>query len=154
MTLQVLSLLAVVASVLVLAWQTKQVATATTLASKTAVAAAMSDTTAHVRAVLQTLLTYPELRPFIFGGESLPLSGQELARAQTLCEMLFDSLEVTLEVVANLPGADSALTGWSDYAESVPRDSPGSAAHVSAHPNWYPRLAALWRNISDPHPAT
>ena len=106
-------------------------------------ATAMSDVTAHLREVLQSLIAYPELRPFICDGQPLPTAGTELARAQTLCELLCDALEATLEVASQIPGAGRAMSGWSDYAQGVLRTSPGSVSHVSGHPNWYPRLSAI-----------
>ena len=119
-TLQVLSVLAVVASVLALAWQSREVAKATRLATKTAVASAMSDVTSNLRAIFEALIA--------------------LARAQTMCEMMCDAAEASLEVAAQVPGADQPLGGWSDWAAWVLSNSPGSAAHVSQRPLWYPRL--------------
>jgi len=139
-TLQVLSVLAVVGSVLVLAWQSREVAHATRLATKTAVATAMSDAAANVRGVFDALLTYPELRQYITDGAPLPAEPLERARAQTLCEMLCDAIEASLEVAAQVPGADHALSGWPSWATWVLANSPGSAAHVARRPTWYPRL--------------
>jgi hypothetical protein len=139
-TLQVLSVLAVVASVLALAWQSREVAKATRLATKTAVASAMSDVTSNLRAIFEALITHPELRQYICDGAPLPTDPLALARAQTMCEMMCDAAEASLEVAAQVPGADQPLGGWSDWAAWVLSNSPGSAAHVSQRPLWYPRL--------------
>jgi hypothetical protein len=141
--LQVVSALAVVGSVLVLAWQSRQLASASRLASRTAIAGAMSEAATNLRAVFDALLTYPELRPFITDGEPLPTAKHLRARAQTLCEMLCDAAEASLEVAAQVPGADDALGGWPDWAAWVLGASPGSLEHVRAHPIWYPRLSVI-----------
>jgi hypothetical protein len=146
--LQVVSSLAVVGSVLVLAWQSKAVADASKLASKTARAAAMSDAAANMRAVFQALLDHPELRPYISDGKPLPTIPLLRARALTLCEMLCDAAEASLEVATQVPGASEVLSGWPDWAEWVLSSSPGSMEHVSTHPAWYPRLSALPGRVS------
>lgn len=146
--LQVVSSLAVVGSVLVLAWQSKAVANASRLASKTARAAAMSDAAANMRAVFEALLEHPELRPYITDGEPLPTIPLLRARALTLCEMLSDAAEASLEVAAQVPGAADVLVGWPDWAEWVLSNSPGAMEHVAVHPAWYPRLSALHARVS------
>lgn len=147
---QVVSLLALMVSVLLLAWQSREVANASRLASRTAVAAAMSDAATNMRAVFEALLTYPELRPYISDGVPLPAPRLMNARAQTLCEMLCDAAEASLEVAAQVPGAIGALSGWPDWAAWVLRGSPGSLDHVLAHPSWYPRLVSIHRNGAAP----
>jgi hypothetical protein len=144
--LQVASSLAVVASVLVLAWQSKQLANASSLASQTAIAGATSDAATNMRAVFEALLAYPELRPYISDGEPLPAARRLHDQALTLCEMLCDAAEASLEVAAQVPGAIGALSGWPDWAAWVLEGSPGSVEHVLAHPSWYPRLAAIHHN--------
>ena len=141
--LEIVSSLALVASVLVLAWQSRQLAQATRLATRTAVAGAMSDAATNLRAVFDALLTYPELRPYICDGVPLPAAGIEHSRAQTMCEMMCDAVEASLEVGETIPGAGFALSGWPDWARWVLASSPGSAAHVATNPTWYPRLTAL-----------
>jgi hypothetical protein len=144
---QLVSSVALVVSVLFLAWQTQQVASATKLASRTAVADAMADAADNMRAVFEALLTYPELRPYICDGAPMPTSGTLQSRAQTLCEMLCDAAEASLEVAARVPGADDALGGWPDWARWVLAGSPGSTQHVLAHPTWYPRLMAIHAQV-------
>src|SRR5690242_16052246 len=102
-TLQVLSVVAVVGSVLVLAWQSREVARATRLATRTAVAGVMTDAASNVGAVFEALLAYPELRPYITDGVPLPQAALEHARAQTLCEMLCDAIEASLEAASQVP---------------------------------------------------
>ncbi len=143
MSVEVLSLVALVGSVLVLAWQSKEVATATRLASRATVEGAISDVAVHLGGVLQTMVTYPHLRQYVYDGVPLPASGEERARAETLCELLCDAAETTLEVTARLPHADDALIGWTLYARSILDSSPTCAAIVSANPSWYPRLSSV-----------
>ena len=142
-TLQVLSVVAVVGSVLVLAWQGREVARATRLATKTAVAGVMTDAASNVRAVFEALLAHPELRPYITDGVPLPRTPLEHARAQTLCEMLCDAIEASLQAATQVPGADKVLGGWPDWAAWVLGASPGCADHVRQNPAWYPLLAPL-----------
>jgi hypothetical protein len=140
---QLISSTALVVTVLVLAWQTRQVASATRLASKTAVANAMSDAANNVRAVFEALLEHPELRQYICDGAPMPTEGILRSRAQTLCEMMCDAAEASLEVASQVPGADQALRGWPDWARWLLDSSPGSRHHVLAHPAWYPRLLLI-----------
>ena len=104
---------------------------------------ATTDATANMRAVFEELLDHPELRPFISDGEPLPTVPLLRARAVTLCEMLRDAAEASLETATQVPGADEVLSGWPDWAAWVLSNSPGSMEHVSAHPAWCPRLRAL-----------
>jgi len=150
--LQVLSVVAVVGSVLVLAWQSREVARASRLATKTAVAAAITDAASNVRAVFEALLAHPELRPYITDGAPLPATPLEHARALTMCEMLCDAAEASLEVASRIPGADEALRGWPAWASWVLASSPGSAGHVRQRVTWYPRLAALLPPDNQPPP--
>ena len=142
-TLQVLSLVAVVVSVLLLAWQSREVARATRLATRTAVAGVMTDSAANVRSVFEGLLAHPELRQYVTDGVPLPADPLEHARALTMCERLCDALEASLETAARVPGGDEVLAGWPDWSAWVLASSPGCAEHVRQHPSWYPRLAAL-----------
>lgn len=141
--IEVLTLVTLAGTVLVLAWQTRHVARASRLASETAVAQVMSDSAANVRIVFEALLTYPELRPYITDGEPLPADRMALSRAQTMCEMLCDAVEASLETAARVPGGEAALSGWPDWAAWLLQRSPGSAAHVAQHSRWYPRLGAV-----------
>jgi hypothetical protein len=148
--LQVISVIAVVGSVLVLAWQSREVARASRLATKTAVAAAITDSAANVRAVFEALLAYPELRAYITDGQPLPAAPRERAQAQTMCEMMCDAVEASLEVASRVPGADEALGGWPDWASWVLGASPGCADHVRQNGAWYPRLGELLPSASRP----
>jgi len=153
--IQVLTVITLAGTVLVLAWQTRHVARASRLASETAVASVMSDAAANVRVVFEALLVYPELRPYIAGGQPLPSDPVERSRAQTMCEMLCDAIEASLETAARVPGGGQALSGWPDWAAWVLQRSPGSADHVSEHPQWYPRLVPVLRDArSSVHPTT
>lgn len=140
---EVLTLLTLAGTVLVLAWQTRHVARASRLASQTAMATVMSDAAANVRVVFESLLAYPELRPYITDGEPLPSDAMERSRAQTMCEMLCDAVEASLEAASQVSGGDETLSGWPDWAAWVLERSPGSAAHVTEHSVWYPRLSAV-----------
>jgi len=142
-TLQILSVVAVVCSVLVLAWQSREVAHATRLATHTSVSGVMTDAAANMRAVFEALLAYPELRKYVTDGVPLPVVALEQARAQTMCEMFCDAMEGSLEAAAQVPGGDQVLGGWPDWAKWVLASSPGCSEHVRLHPIWYPRLAAL-----------
>lgn len=143
MTIEFLTLVALVASFLALAWQGKEVAAATRFASMTSVESTMAHLASNFGAVLQLLVTYPELRPYVYDGEPLPESGNELARAQTLCELLCDAAENTLVVTARMPHAAKDLDGWTSYSRSFLRNSPGCASIVEAYPDWYPMLSSV-----------
>ena len=144
--IEVLTLLTLAGTVIVLAWQTRHVARASRLASETAVASVMSDAAANVRVVFEALLAYPQLRPYITEGQPLPSDPIERSRAQTMCEMLCDALEASLETAAHVPRGGEALSGWPDWAAWVLGRSPGSAEHVAEHAVWYPRLSRLRSN--------
>jgi hypothetical protein len=140
---EILTLITLAGTVLVLAWQTRHVARSSRLASETAVAGVMADAAANIRIVFESLLTYPELRPYITDGMALPTDPTERSRAQTMCEMLCDALEASLETAAHVPGGRDALSGWPDWAGWILQRSPGSADHVAEHPQWYPRLSQV-----------
>lgn len=142
-SLQVLSVIAVVGSVLVLAWQSREVARATRLATRTAVAGVMTDAAANVRAVFEELIEHPELRAYITDGVPLPPAALERSRAQTMCEMVCDAIEASLSAAEQIPGSRDALRGWPEWGAWVLASSPGCADHVRQNPVWYPRLSVL-----------
>jgi hypothetical protein len=144
-TLQVLSVVAVVSSVLVLAWQSREVAHATRVAANTSVSGVMTDAAANMRSVFEALLTYPDLRKFVTEGAPLPAAPLDRSRAQTMCEMFCDAMEGSLETAAQVPGGEKVLGGWPDWATWVLASSPGCSEHVRLHPIWYPRLTELQR---------
>jgi hypothetical protein len=141
--LQVLSVIAVVGSVLVLAWQSREVARATRLATRTAVAGVMTDAAANVRAVFEELIEHPELRAYVTDGVPLPRAPLEHSRAQSMCEMVCDALEASLSAAEQIPGSYDALRGWPEWGAWVLANSPGCADHVRQNPVWYPRLRVL-----------
>ena len=141
MTIEVLTLVALTASFFALAWQGKEVAAATRFASKASVESTMAHLAANFGAVMQLLVTYPELRRYVYEGEPLPESGNDLARVQTLCELLCDAAETTLVVAARMPHAATDLQGWARYARSILDSSPGCASIVERYPHWYPMLS-------------
>jgi len=147
-TLQVLSLVAVVVSVLLLAWQSREVARATRLATRTAVAGVMTDSAANVRSVFEGLLAHPELRQYVTDGVPLPADPLEHARALTMCEMLCDALEASLETAArslavtrSSPAGPTGRRGCSRRAPAV----PSTYGNIRAGTRAWPRSRRLPR---------
>lgn len=142
--LNVVSVVAVVVSVLFLAWQSHSAAVQTKLQVQIAVTSAGEDAIALLHSALRTFIEQPELRVYFYGGEKPP-GGLDGERVATLAEMFADCVESGCETAASLEIAASRLTGWPDYGRFLLNNSPVVSDLVSAQPEWYPRFATLAR---------
>jgi hypothetical protein len=99
--LNVVSVVAVVVSVLLLAWQSRSVAVQTKLQNQIAVSTAGDGALALLHSSLRIFLEEPELRVYFYSGEMPPV-GVQGTRVATLAEMIADCVEVGCETVATL----------------------------------------------------
>lgn len=140
MTLAQASLIAVIVSLLVLAWQSWEVARQARISTQVASAAAWSETTDRLHRVAAVFLTRPELRTYFYEGRRPPPGGDDLVAVTVIAEMLADTIEGSLQLGQDIPGASRALQGWYSYAHFLRSESPVLRAWIRAHPTWYPRL--------------
>ncbi len=140
MTLAQASLIVVIVSLLVLTWQSWEVARQARVSTQVAAAAAWSETTDRLHRVVAVFLSRPELRVYFYEGRPPPPGGDDLVAVTVLAEMLADTIEGSLQLGQDIPGADKALQGWYSYASFLRSASPVLKGWIGAHPTWYPRL--------------
>ncbi len=88
----------VIASVALLAWQTRAVARQTEISNAIASASVINNTTSSLRQILLLFVEYPELRPYFYESKLPPSRGLKRIRILTVAEMLADILEEGLSV--------------------------------------------------------
>jgi hypothetical protein len=149
------TLIVVGVSVLLLAWQSGQVARQTRISTQVAAAAVWSETTDRLHRIVTVFLTRPEIRAYFYGGKQAPESGNDLTVVTAIAEMLADTIEGSLQLGNDIPGAAKGLQGWNSYATFLRKGSPALDAWIGEHPTWYPRLAGLFVSpqLSRPLPA-
>jgi hypothetical protein len=139
-SLEQATLIVVAISVLILAWQSWQVARQARISTQVAAGAAWSETTDRLHRIVSLFLTRPELRAYFYEGKPLSQSGNDLTTVTVLAEMLADTIEGSLQLGHEIPGADKTLDGWYSYANFLRSESPALEEWIAAHPTWYPWL--------------
>lgn len=157
--MELAGLIAVVVSVLVLAWQSREVAKQTRIANAQA---RMANEPAEASGVtsmdalqppLSHLLVYPHLRPYFCRGTALAdcPSADQASQVETLAEMFADGVEMALEA-GHLAGPYRRhLADWESYAAHLLRNSPAVEALIREQgADWYPRLHAFYVQTNSP----
>ncbi len=143
MSMEQATLIVVAVSVLVLAWQSWQVARQARMSTQVAAAAVWSETTDRLHRIVTVFQTRPALRAYFYEGKPVPQSGDELTEVTAIAEMLADTIEGSLQLGHDIPGASKGLQGWYSYATFLRSGSPALDAWIGEHPTWYPRLVGL-----------
>jgi hypothetical protein len=147
MTLDQGASIAVVVSVLVLAWQTADVARQTKISGQVAAAAVWSETTDRLHRITQVFLRTPELRSYFYEGAAAPQpSDAQYGMVLIIAERLADCVEGSLQLGKDVQGAKETLTGWYEYADSLHEQSPALREWIRHHRKWYPQLTRRYAN--------
>lgn len=135
-------LIGLIASLVLLAWQTREVAKQTRISNAIAGAAGLGESTNHLREVLVLFVDRPELRSFFYDGKPCPRRGPQRIRVITIADMLADVLEVGLVTTRLIPSTES-YEDWLRYSRYMLAHSPVLVDFVREHPDWFPQLALL-----------
>jgi hypothetical protein len=138
----IVGLAGVIASVILLAWQTRAVAQQTKISNAIASASVISNSTSGLREVLSLFIEYPELRPYFYGSRRPPAHGHKRTRIITAAEMLADILEEGL-AVNNLVRTVRFSQEWPLYCADLLTTSPGLNYVIQQNPNSWELLRAL-----------
>ncbi|MGH9197731.1 MAG: hypothetical protein ACRD1T_18560 [Acidimicrobiia bacterium] len=142
---ELVGLAVLVASVLLLAWQTWEVARQTRIANEVASAGAQLDSTNLLNSVLLVLVQDPGLRPYFYAGRHPPHDVSVQQKIEGVADMLADVVEANLDVGHRLSSFAHNLPDWEDYGRFLLRNSPQVKSWVTEHPVWFPWLAQMTR---------
>jgi hypothetical protein len=150
--LQLIGTLAVVVSVLVLAYQARELAAHTKVANDVAGVETHRELMRHWKSILDVFIEYPELHPQYYGKATAPASASDGVRLTMIAEQQADWLEAGLLTSRGLGSYESDFGGeWEDYAASCVASSPVLRAHVRANPVMNPPVTALLARYDASH---
>jgi len=139
-------LIGLIASVMLLAWQTRAVAQQTKISNAIAGASILEATTSQLREVFLVFVERPGLRAYFYESKRVPSGSQRRSRVIATAEILGDALEAGLVMKRLVPTTES-LEDWAEYARQMLTTSPILHKLSRQHPEWWPELARL-----QPHP--
>ncbi|MET9510770.1 hypothetical protein ABZX62_20310 [Streptomyces flavidovirens] len=128
-------LVALTASVLFLAWQTK-------ISNDISGASVLGNAMASDRDVDRVMLEYPGLRAYFYEGKPCPRRGRQRERVLLLAGMYADVLEGGLMATRRVRSSES-YEDWLSYSQFIVWHSPTMQSFVKEHPDWWPNLAKL-----------
>lgn len=132
----------VIASVALLAWQTRAVARQTEISNAIASASVINNTTSSLRQILSLFVECPELRPYFYESKLPPSRGLKRIRILTVAEMLADILEEGLSV-DRLVRTVRIYEEWPLYCADMLATSPALNEVMLQHPSWWRTLKTL-----------
>jgi len=139
----VIASVGVVASLLLSAWQTRELAHQTATSNGIAAASAMYNGIERMHHIDDLIFQRPETNACFYEGADLPTDELEKSRVLALARMLADTIDYGLMITALIPETDN-YEGWRDFALRVRETSPALVQLVGAHEPWWPALVAHW----------
>jgi hypothetical protein len=149
-------LVGAIASVGLLAWQTRAVAQQAKASNAISRAAVISNSSANLRQVSMLFFEQPELWPYFYESKNPPPCGDIRTQLIVLAEMLGDIFEDGLVVHRLVPTIRSytdvahrlvptirSYDDWVEYCSPVLTTSPVLKEIMEHHPDWWPRLRSL-----------
>ncbi|MCL6667324.1 hypothetical protein [Streptomyces panaciradicis] len=133
----------VVASLLISAWQTRELTRQTVINNRIAGTTAMYNGLERLHAVDGFIASQPWMYDHFYGGASVPEEPEQRARVLALANILADAVDYGLMTTELTPV--QGFDGWRDFALVMFRTCPALVQTVSEHPAWYPGLSSLWR---------
>jgi hypothetical protein len=140
------SALALVASLLFLARQTRAAAQESQLSNQIAGIQARSRVYESIDRILYRILDYPELWAHFYEGAAVPAVGDAgtppllRERVLTLAELFVDAIENGIDVARSVGPAASFQTPMEDYAAAIVSTSPAILLLVEERPGWWPNV--------------
>lgn len=143
----IVGLIGLVATIALLAWQSRAAAKQAEVANAIAGATVLFTCTASLHEVLRLFVQQPELRAYFYAGAPCPTHGLERDRMITIAEMLADTLEDGLVAHRLVPASESE-TDWIGYCRQMRSSSPTLDMIIDENVEWWPQLARLTSGAS------
>ncbi len=145
--MDVIGTIAVVVSVLVLAYQGRELAGATRVANEVAATQAHRDMLFHWKSVIDVFVDHPELHALYFGRTSRAPTEHETVRLDVIGEQHADWLNTALTTEAqlrSLPAIYANWTGgWRAFSANAVAESPVLRGLIRTRPTEWPTLYPL-----------
>jgi hypothetical protein len=141
--MQLAATIAVVASVLVLALQTRELTKQSRVANQVAATYAHRELSQLFAAVYAVFIQYPDLRAHFYGKATSAPTETESVRLHLIADQYADALEVVLDTTDKLAAYGWVSDEWNNYARYLIANSPILRSTIRDHPNWWAPLAEL-----------
>jgi hypothetical protein len=138
--MEVIGTLAVVLSVLVLAYQARELARNTRVANEVAGTHAHQELLTHYRSVMDVFIQYPELHAYFFDKTAAPPSSSDSIRLDVIADTYADWLALTLMTSKKLASYADWTEEWTTFAPQAVASSARLRAVVRDNPGTYPQL--------------
>ncbi len=142
---------AVVASVLVLAYQARELTKQTRQSNQVAATEARRELTAQFREILLVFVEHPSLRAHFYGEAPHSPAPDEQAQLEALAEVYADALQTVLDTTEQLRIYGWVPATWRRYAEVTIRNSPALQSLLHTHPGLWPPLDQIVAGIPAAH---
>ena len=143
-------LIGLIASVMLIAVQTRTLAEQTKISNAIARASVINNASGNLRQVFQIFIDHPELHPYFYGFKDPPLRGHKRARIIMAAEILGDIFEDGFVAHSLLPTSRSS-EAWAKYCGLVLSTSPIMNDIMKRNLDWWPELRkAVVRNPHEP----
>jgi hypothetical protein len=141
--MDVVGTIAVIASVLVLAFQARELAKQSRIANEVAGAETNRELIRMLVPVHRVFIDYPELRQHFYNQSAAAPNERDQARLVEIAEMFADALQVAVETVDRLASYQRYTDAWKDSADTLLASSSTLRSVVRDHPSWWPGLDPL-----------
>ncbi|MEV4657268.1 hypothetical protein [Micromonospora sp. NPDC049301] len=146
--LSVVGLVLVAVSLCFSALQTREVARQSRINNGIGSATALVEVNNLIRAWHERLLEDPPVRSYFFDGKPATPDDVQRPKVLTLAELLADVLECNLQMASLLPAFDFAHS-WHHWPAQMLQQSPALAEVVESHPDWWPTLRLLQKQVRE-----
>ncbi|MFF5881929.1 hypothetical protein [Streptomyces sp. NPDC012589] len=133
----------VVASLLVSAWQTRELTRQTVISNGVAGATAIYNGMERLHHIEGQSAARPELHAYFFEGGEPPAEEEVRTQVLVLARMLADTVNYGL-MINTLNPELKGYNGWRGFALMLRDSCPALVATVNEHPTWWPALSGHW----------
>jgi hypothetical protein len=141
--LELVGTIAVITSVLVFAWQARELAKQSRIANEVAGAETNRELLLMFRDVHRVFIDHPGLWPQFYDQAVQPPNADDEVRLRIVAEMYADALQVALESVNRLASYERYADAWRAYIGSMLASSQALRRVPRDHPEGWPELAAM-----------
>lgn len=151
---EIVGTIAVVVSVLVLAYQGRELAGHTRTANEVAGTQAQRELLLYWKQVIDVFVQRPELHGLYFGQPSRPASADDAIRLDVIAEQHADWLDTALMTEAQLGSflSRKQVGGWRAFAADAIGQSPVLRTLIRRRPTEWPLLDPLVADYDSAHP--
>lgn len=149
--LELIGTIAVITSVLVFAWQARELAKQSRIANQVAGAETNRELLLMFRDVHRVFIDHPGLWPQFYDQVAEPPNAEDEVRLRVVAEMYADALQVALETVNRLASYERYADAWRAYISSMLSSSQVLRRVPREHPEGWPELAAMVQAFDASH---